>query len=337
MFTKLVSIKLQIVCLLCSSLLLSSVHAVSKPYVVIGEGHLAYQYRWRLPDGTILKQGMTDNHGRAFLINKPGNLNYILETTWGEYKVNIPSKCWKIAPNKFESCIYISESEDTEEVKQEAAASAKAEKEREDLRRLRIAWVEKEIPINQQIEIINTTLLEHKKWRDTPIAKFPDTTFLCSVLTLPPPSNDARDSLYYALSLPEGRDRQLAYIKAAELGHWRAAAQLANAALNDEDWESAESIIAWLLKNNVPSGYTKLAEVIQSSAGYDGAVIDESVTNLVTSLRWRASQLGDPLAQSQMSDYFEKQGQTQISLDLKACSQQQYNDYLKDKNTYKKE
>lgn len=62
----------------CSLLFLSSLHlaqaAPSASYLQIGDGRMAYVFRWLLPDGTVLKQGMTDNHGLATLVQRPGGL-----------------------------------------------------------------------------------------------------------------------------------------------------------------------------------------------------------------------------------------------------------------------
>ena len=312
-----------LVCLLLGGLLGPNAYAARSPYLVIGDGRLAYVYRWLLPDGTVLKQGMTDDQGRASLVERAGKLRYVLETQWGAYAVRVPAKCWKMDPHKFSECVTISQREDTSRQKQQAEADRKAEKDRQELQARRVAWVENTIPAAQQAKLIEATLREHQSWLTTSAAKFPDKDFHCRALSLPAPSGSATAWFDKGESLPEGMEQDLAYVKAAELGHWRAAARLASSALDNEDWESAQPVITWMLKNSVPSGYAKLAQLIESTATYDGATTSTSVADLAISLRWRAAQLGDPVAQAQMSRYFSRVGNDQLAVDLMSCARQQ--------------
>lgn len=124
--------------------------AQAAPYLQIGEGHLAYVYRWLLPDGTVLKQGMTDNRGRASLVARLGVTDYVLETLWGIYRVKVPEQCWKAKADQFAACIQVSEREDSEAQKRQAAASARAAEAQRELRQARAEWVKKEIAPAQQ-------------------------------------------------------------------------------------------------------------------------------------------------------------------------------------------
>jgi len=311
----------------CSLLFLSSLHlaqaAPSASYLQIGDGRMAYVFRWLLPDGTVLKQGMTDNHGLATLVQRPGGTDYILETTWGAYRVKVPNRCWKLKPENFASCVKVSPREDSEVQKQETEESnrnAQAERLR---RELKATWMQKEIPADQQERLIQDTVAAHQAWMKTPAAEFPADGFACRLLDLPAPSAEATESFEQGKSLPRGEKQEQAHIEAARRGHWRAVSRLANSAMEDEDWESAQPNIAWLLKNNIPSGYAKLADLIAATSAYDGAPVASSTKQLVTSLRWRAAQLGDPVAQSQMSQYFTKTGRTQLAQDLLTCAQRQ--------------
>jgi hypothetical protein len=311
----------------CTLLFLSSLPlalaAPGAPYLQIGEGHMAYVFRWLLPDGTVLKQGMTDNHGLATLVQRPGATDYVLETTWGAYRVKVPNRCWKLKPENFASCVKVSPREDSEAQKQEAAESSRNAQAERQRRELKATWMQKEIPAEQQERLIQETLAAHQAWMKTPAAEFPADGFACRQLDLPAPSAEATESFEQGKSLRRGEKQEQAYIEAARRGHWRAASRLASSAMEDEDWESAQANIAWLLKNNIPSGYAKLADLIAATSAYDGAPVASSTKQLVTSLRWRAAQLGDPVAQSQMSQHFTKTGSTQLAQDLLTCAQRQ--------------
>ncbi|WP_156919231.1 hypothetical protein [Azovibrio restrictus] len=302
---------------------LAGTMAQAAPYLQIGEGHLAYVYRWLLPDGTVLKQGMTDKRGRASLVARPGVTDYVLETMWGIYRVKVPEQCWKAKADQFAACIQVSEREDSEEQKRQAAASARAAEAQRELRQARAEWVEKEISPAQQEQVLQEALREQYSWVNTPAARFPEADFVCHSLDLPPPSAEAAEWFDLALGKPRGQGQEMAYVEAATRGHWRAAARLASSALDDEDWEAAQPVIAWLLKHQIPSGYAKLAELLAATSAYDGAPVAESTQSMVTSLRWRAAQLGDPVALAAMSRHFARQGRTQLADELLACAQRQ--------------
>ncbi len=295
-------------------------HAINGPYLQIGDGRLAYVFRWTLPNGTVLKQGMTDDQGRAVLVPSPGKTDYLLETQWGAYKVAVPARCWKARPDDFKTCVKISPREDSAAQKAQAAQDALNAQAEHRRRTALVAWVEKDLPAERQEKLIHDTLAAHQAWMKKPAAELRDGNFSCRAPDLPVPSPTATESFEKGKSLPEGEEQERAYIEAAKLGHWRAAARLASRAMENEDWESAQPIIAWLLKNNIPSGYAKLADLVASTSSYDGATVSPETKQLITTLRWRAAQLGDPVAQSQMSRYFANDGQTRLANDLLACA-----------------
>jgi len=81
-------------------------------------------------------------------------------------------------------------------------------------------------------------------------------------------------------------------------------------------------IVAWLLAQNIPSRYNKLADILDVTASYDGATPDSGTLDLVTSLRWRAAREGDPLAQVQMAVIFDKLKKPDIAASPRACAVQ---------------
>lgn len=315
-------LKKQVAACLLSSLSLLPLAAAGAS-LQIGDGRLAYVYRWLLPNGTVIKQGMTNEHGQASLVQRSGVSNYVLETQWGAYRVTAPDRCWKLKGENFAGCVKVSDREDTQAQKQEAEETRRKEQAERQLRELKATWMLKDIPVNQQARLINDTLAAHQAWMKTPAAKFPADGFACRVPNLPVPTAEATKWFEQGASLRQGDKQTEAYVEAARRGHWRAAARLASSAIEEEDWESAQPVIAWLLKNNVPSGYAKLADLVSATSSYDGAPVSSATKQLVISLRWRAAQLGDPVAQSQMGQYFNQNGQPQLGRDLLSCAQRQ--------------
>ncbi|WP_227789494.1 MULTISPECIES: hypothetical protein [unclassified Burkholderia] len=58
-------------------------------------------------------------------------------------------------------------------------------------------------------------------------------------------------------------------------------------------------------------------------SGYDGDTPGERMRGMIASLRWRAAREGDPVAQMEMADLFEKVGHDERVAALRACAMQQ--------------
>ena len=58
-------------------------------------------------------------------------------------------------------------------------------------------------------------------------------------------------------------------------------------------------------------------------SGYDGETPGEGMSGMIASLRWRAAREGDPVAQMEMADLFEKLGKADLVTALRACATQQ--------------
>ncbi|AXF20689.1 hypothetical protein CUJ89_09485 [Burkholderia pyrrocinia] len=202
------------------------------------------------------------------------------------------------------------------------AQHAVAESDWDAARHVRTDWVFASMKESDVRPTLDRALKDQARWADLP-GNAPDAgDFRCTKLVLPPPSADAQ-AAFDAAPAPRGRDADKAYAKAASLGSWRAAARLVNSSLDDEDWEGAQPVIAWLLVRHVPAGYNKLADVLQAMSGYDGETPGERMRGMIASLRWRAAREGDPVAQMEMADLFEKLGKTDLVAALRACATQQ--------------
>lgn len=185
----------------------------------------------------------------------------------------------------------------------------------------RTDWVFKELSESDVASTLDRVLKNQERW-----AKLPEnapTEFSCTKLEIPPPSAAALSAFDTAASTKRGPEADRAYAKAASLGSWRAAARLVNSTLQDEYWEGAVPIVGWLLAHHVPAGYNKLADVFQARLGYDGEPAGDGALNMIESLRWRAAREGDPVAQAQMADIFDKINRPVIAASLRACAIEQ--------------
>ncbi|WP_175873249.1 hypothetical protein [Burkholderia sp. BCC0397] len=202
------------------------------------------------------------------------------------------------------------------------AQHAAAEGDWDTARHVRTDWVFASMKESDVRPTLDLALKDQARWAALP-ANAPDAgAFRCTKLALPPPSAAAQ-AAFDAAPSPRGRDADKAYATAASLGSWRAAARLVNSSLEDEDWEGAQPAVAWLLAHHVPAGYNKLADVMQAMSGYDGETPGERMSGMIASLRWRAAREGDPVAQMEMADLFEKLGNNALVTALRACATQQ--------------
>jgi hypothetical protein len=184
----------------------------------------------------------------------------------------------------------------------------------------RTDWVFKTLKDSDVASTLDRVLKEQERWANLP--ENAPTKFSCTKLELPPPSPAALSAFNQA-SMTRGPEADRGYAKAASLGYWRAAARLVNSSLEDEYWEGAVPIVAWLLVHHVPAGYNKLADVLEARSGYDGDAPSDGTLDTIESLRWRAAREGDPVAQAQMADVFDKIKKPAIAASLRACATEQ--------------
>ncbi|AZN35532.1 hypothetical protein [Iodobacter ciconiae] len=295
----------------------------SNPAAYLNVNQERAPYIWKLADGTLLKKGLSDKQGNVPLTEKEGETLYALEMMYGEFKLHIPNKCWSVQNNQeFGSCITISPREDTESQKLQQKQLEQTNKEESTARKASTSWVTKTLNAEQQLHTLEQAFIKHKEL----IPSFGDlskTTFSCKKLTLPQPSAQALQAFEEASNLPSGSEQTIAYAKAAKLGSWRAAARLASIALENEIWEDAKPSIAWLLHHKIPAGHNKLADLLATAGGYDGEQLSTEDQFTVITLRLRAAQQGDPVAQINMARYFKKQGQLDLAQSFQDCAKQQ--------------
>ena len=180
-------------------------------------------------------------------------------------------------------------------------------------------WVYDTVPEREVPAILKQALIEQDKRNQAADPAKDLAQFACVAPEAPIPSAQAQATFERAASSPDSEASAL-YARAAAEGHWRAAARLISRMLDDEDWESAQPVIAWLLHQKVPSGWNKLADLLQATSSYDGESTSDLANDFILGLRWRAAQAGDPVAQITLARLFEKEGETRIAAALTACA-----------------
>ncbi|WP_157476127.1 hypothetical protein [Lysobacter sp. Root690] len=293
------------------------------------DGHWRNEpYHWDLADGTVLVQSVTGEDARATVTPRIGQEHYVLEMLWGRFPVKVSAECWRRPEAQFEDCAEIGPREDTRAQKQE-----KAEDERKDLERkrrlaARTAWMSSTMSSERVVSIISEAMRDQQTWMRTPAARLIADNFACDTGNAGLPKITATAQEKYAQARRIGAyDAQAepVLIEAAQLGNWRAVTTLFNVAMYGEDWESAQPLVAWLLQRGAPAGYNKLAELHGTIASYEDGHASPADRDLVTTLRWRAAQAGDPGAQRDMSDYF-KERDPRLSERLMQCALERFPD-----------
>lgn len=296
--------------------------AGAPPHVVIGGGRGDDPYAWMRPDGVVLKRGVSDAAGRAEVVREPGRSEYVLEMLWGRFRVEVADACWERPPEAFHACVRWGAREDSAFQREQRERSERAVRQRQQDMKERVAWVERSIDPARRQRILAAALDGQRAWMATSAAALDADHFECVRLSLAPPDAAAQAQFDAARGL-RGSERNLAYARAAAAGHWRAAARLASGLLDDEDWEGSSAVVAWLLERDIPAGYNKLADLLAVRSGHDGARPGEAAAAFTLGLRWRAAQLGDPVAQAAMAGHFARLGRAAVAEDLQACARAQ--------------
>ncbi|UOF15940.1 hypothetical protein IEQ11_04580 [Lysobacter capsici] len=285
-------------------------------------------YHWDLADGTVLVQSVTDDDARATVTPRAGQEHYVLEMLWGRFPVKVSAECWRRPAAQFESCAEIGPREDTQAQKDERAEDERKELERKRRLAARTAWMRPEMTQQSIVSIISKTMRDQQAWMRTPAARLIADNFACDTSNAGLPKITAEAQEKYAQARRIGAydaQGEPVLIEAAQLGNWRAVTTLFNVAMYGEDWESAQPLVAWLLQRDAPAGYNKLAELHGTIASYEDGHASSADQDLVTALRWRAAQAGDPGAQRDMSDYF-KERDPQLSERLMQCALERFPD-----------
>lgn len=292
--------------------------AADEPYLQLEARLVEEPYQWLLPDGTVVREGLSDEAARVAVAPMGDREDYLLEMLWGRFPVTVPARCWQLPAVQFESCVTMGPREDSAWQREQAEASGREEAERQQIRKTRVAWASERVGIKQVPRILEAALAEHWRWLATDAGRADPDAFSCGRLKPAVAAAPSQETLPRWAMRDGEPDAVAAYAQAARDGNWRAAAGLFDAMLEDEDFESAQVIVAWLLKREIPAGYNKLGTLLAATTGYDGAAGDGGA--LVEGLRRHAAWRGDPAAQMELADLLEDAGDEANAARLRECA-----------------
>lgn len=292
--------------------------AADEPYLQLEARLVEEPYQWLLPDGTVVREGLSDEAARVAVAPMGDREDYLLEMLWGRFPVTVPARCWQLPAAQFESCVTMGPREDSAWQREQAEASGREEAERQQIRETRVAWASERVGTKRVPRILEAALAEHWRWLATDAGRADPDAFSCGRLKPAVAAAPSQETLPRRAMREGGPDAVAAYAQAARDGNWRAAAGLFDAMLEDEDFESAQVIVAWLLKREIPAGYNKLGTLLAATTGYDGAAGDGGA--LVEGLRRHAAWRGDPAAQMELADLLEDAGDEANAARLRECA-----------------
>lgn len=292
--------------------------AADEPYLQLEARLVEEPYQWLLPDGTVVREGLSDEAARVAVAPMGDREDYLLEMLWGRFPVTVPARCWQLPAVQFESCVTMGPREDSAWQREQAEASGREEAERQQIRETRVAWASERVGIKQVPRILEAALAEHWRWLATDAGRADPDALSCGRLKPAVAAAPSQETLPRRAMRDGEPDAVAAYAQAARDGNWRAAAGLLDAMLEDEDFESAQVIVAWLLKREIPAGYNKLGTLLAATTGYDGAAGDGGA--LVEGLRRHAAWRGDPAAQMELADLLEDAGDEANAARLRECA-----------------
>ncbi len=292
--------------------------AADEPYLQL-EARLADEpYQWQLPDGTVIRKGLSDTAARVTVAPREGHEDYVLEMIWGRFPVKVPAHCWPLPAARFEGCVTIRPREDSAWQREQAETFERQDAARRQNRETRVAWASERVGLKQVPRILENSLAAHRRWLATDAGRAGPDAFSCGRLKPAVATAPSQDALPRQAMLDDEPGAVAAYAQAARGGNWRAAAGLFDAMLADEDFESAQVVVAWLLKQEVPAGYNKLATLLAATSGYDGG--SGGASALVEGLRRHAAWLGDPAAQMDLANLLDDAGDEANAARLRDCA-----------------
>lgn len=292
--------------------------AADEPYLQLEARLVDEPYQWLLPDGTVVREGLSDEAARVAVAPMGDREDYLLEMLWGRFPVKVPARCWTLPAAQFESCVTIRPREDSAWQREQAESVERQDAARRQNRETRVAWAVEQVGAKRVPRILEAALAEHWRWLATDAGRADPDALSCGRLKPAVAAAPSQETLPRRAMRDGEPDAVAAYAQAARDGNWRAAAGLFDAMLEDEDFESAQVIVAWLLKREIPAGYNKLGTLLAATTGYDGAAGDGGA--LVEGLRRHAAWRGDPAAQMELADLLEDAGDDANAARLRECA-----------------
>ena len=145
----------------------------------------------------------------------------------------------------------------------------------------------------------------------------------CPAVNMKAPNTKAETLYQKGFNAPQySEEREIAFIEAAKLGYWRAASNLVTIALENEDFESAYIITAWLIKHKAPSAYSKLAMTLHAITSYysEHSVNTDSIGSIGNKLQLKSAMAGDPVSMFELGNKLLSSGSPKLGNKMVECA-----------------
>jgi len=141
----------------------------------------------------------------------------------------------------------------------------------------------------------------------------------CPAVNMKAPSAKAEALYQKGSSAFRSEEGEIAFIGAAKLGYWRAASNLVTIALENEDFESAYIITAWLIKHKAPSAYSKLATTLRATISYNSGH-SVNMGSMESKLQLKSAMAGDPVSMFELGNKLLSSGSPELGNKMVECA-----------------
>ncbi|MEG9580426.1 hypothetical protein [Serratia ureilytica] len=156
--------------------------AADEPYLQLDTRMVEVPYQWQLPDGEVLRKGVSDQAARVAVVQRKGHEDYVLETIWDRFSVRVPARCWKLQVAQFESCVYIGPRENSTRQSEVEQSIDQEISVRQQNRERRVTWASEQIGLEQVPRILEAAFARHERWLALSSGHADSAAFLCGRL-----------------------------------------------------------------------------------------------------------------------------------------------------------
>jgi hypothetical protein len=184
----------------------------------------------------------------------------------------------------------------------------------------RSQWVLAEISVKKAKDLVDREVNALNKLTLSEMIASAEKSFAnCPTVNMKAPNARAEALYQKGISAPRSEEGEIAFIEAAKLGYWRAASNLVSIALEDEDFESAYIITAWLIKHKAPSAHSKLAITLKTITSYYFGP-SENTDSIESKLQLKSAMAGDPVSMFELGNKLLSSGSPKLGNKMIECA-----------------
>jgi len=301
----------------------------SLPFHASAESNVRYlnitsigTYEWMTSDRTLISSPKMNAQGLIPIVPVKGVSQYLLviSKSW-QYSLTITAECWEKPQAAFEACI---DQYDYMETPERIAANNKAIEsynKKQAKKQARVSWVYEEIKPSQVEPILMEFSKAHRRWLKENEAKI-NAQINANQFNCVDMSAEMLQRTH--TSEPKSMSKLEAEISAVKKGNWQVASRMVIDMLDHQDWESAYPVIAWMIHQQAPAAYNRMAQLIAVTSSYEHGHSSPHETSIIHSLHWHGAMLGDSGSQAMLAYAYEEQkGKEKLVESLQQCAAKQ--------------